>query len=124
MKKLKKIVSFISFLLITMFITTLVAFSYVKSSKVLSHDLLLSSHLNDHQDSHDQVHVHKHRHSDNEEEHTHKHLNVISFAEIVINKIDYIQFHPVEDNSIVHFSYNIKSYDSYILEILKPPIRG
>jgi hypothetical protein len=68
-------------------------------------------------------HVHKHRHSENEEEHSHKHLNIISFSEIVINKIACFEYHPIEINSVVHFAYNIKTYDSYILEILKPPIR-
>jgi ABC-type Zn2+ transport system substrate-binding protein/surface adhesin len=93
------------------------------------HGFLFSSHLNDHHDTHTVTnddgidHVHKHRHSDNEEEHSHKHLNIISFSEIVINQIAYIQFHPTEANSLVHFAYNVKSYDSYILEILKPPIR-
>lgn len=140
MSKLKKIISLISFLFISLFITSFLAYSYFNSNKFLSHDLLnsnvhgllFSSHLNDHHDSHDTHndtsddgtdHVHKHRHSENEEEHSHKHINIISFSEIVINKIVYIEFHPIESNSVAHFAYNIKSYDSFILEILKPPIR-
>ncbi len=139
MSKLKKIISLINFLFISLSITSFLAYSYFNSNNFSAHEILnsnihgflFSSHLNDHHDSHDTLlnasddhleHVHKHRHSENEEEHSHKHLNIISFSEIVINKIAYIELHPVEINSVVHFAYNIKSYDSYILEILKPPI--
>lgn len=140
MNKLKKIISLINFLFISLFLTSFFAYLYFNSNNFSAHELLnsnvhgllFSSHLNDHHDSHDTHadinddgidHVHKHRHSENEEEHSHKHLNIISFSEIVINKIAYIHFHPIETNSAVHFAYNVKSYDSYILEILKPPIR-
>lgn len=133
MNKLNKIFSLISFLFISLFITSFLAYSYFNSNKFLSHELLNSnvhglSHLNDHNDSHDTNddgtdHVHKHRHSENEEEHSHKHINLISFHEIVINKKLNIEFHPIKSNSTAHFDYNIKSYDSFILEILKPPIR-
>lgn len=97
------------------------------------HSFLFSTHLNDHHDSHDthldtsddhQEHVHKHRHSENEEEHSHKHLNIISFSEIVINKNVHIEFHPTEMHTVAHFAYSLKSYNSYILEILKPPIHS
>lgn len=140
MNKPNKFFSLISFLFISLFITSFLAYSYLNSNKFLSHELLnsnvhsflTSSHLNDHNDSHDTHidasddeidHVHKHRHSENEEEHSHKHINIISFSEIILNKNVYIEFHPIENNSTVHFDYNIKSYDSFILEILKPPIR-
>ncbi len=139
MSKLKKIISLINFLFISLSVASFLAYSYFNSNNFSAHEILnsnihgflFSSHLNDHHDSHDThlnvgddhlEHVHKHRHSENEEEHSHKHLNIISFSEIVINKIAYIEFHPVKINSVVHFAYNIKSYDSYILEILKPPI--
>lgn len=139
MKKLTKIISLINFLFITLSITSFVAHSYLNSNNFSAHeilnsnihDFLFSSHLNDHHDSHDthfntsddhENHVHKHRHSENEEEHSHKHLNIISFTEIVINKIVYIKFYPTEIHSVIHFAYNIRPYDSYILEILKPPI--
>ncbi|RPJ78208.1 MAG: hypothetical protein EHM20_04470 [Alphaproteobacteria bacterium] len=130
--KLKKIITLIKFLFISLFITLFFAYSYFNAVNFSANDLLnsnihsilFSSHLNDHHDTHnaEAEHVHKHRHNDNEEEHSHKHLNIISFSEIVINKVASIQFLPIEINSIVYFIYNIKSYDSYILEILKPPI--
>lgn len=140
MNKLNKFFSLISFLFISLFITSFLAYSCFNSNKFLSHELLnsnihgllFSSHLNDHHDSHDTHsdnsgdgtdHVHKHRHSENEEEHSHKHINIISFSEIVINKSISIEFHPIESHSEVNFAYNLKSYDSFILEILKPPIR-
>lgn len=140
MNKLKKIVLLSNFIFISLSITSFLTYSYFNSNNFSIHELLNSnvhgllftSHLNDHRDSHDthldtiddhEDHVHKHRHGKNEEEHSHKHLNIISFSEIVINKIVYIYFHPIETNSIVHFAYNIRPYDSYILEILKPPIR-
>ena len=139
MNKLRKIISLINFIFISLSITSFLTYSYFNSNKSISHELLsanvhsllFSSHLNDHHDSHythtdtsddGMDHVHKHRHSENEEEHSHKHINFISFSEIIINKSYYIKFHPIEINSVVHFAYNIKSYDSYILEILKPPI--
>lgn len=140
MNKLNKIISLINFLFISLSITSFLAYSYFNSKNFSTHELLnsnfhgflFSSSLNNHHDSHDthldttddhEDHVHKHRHSENEEEHSHKHINIVSFPEIIINKIACIHFHPIETNSIVHFAYNIKPYDSYILEILKPPIR-
>lgn len=139
MSKLKKIISLINFLFISLSITSFLAYSYFNSNNFSSHEILnsnihgflFSSQLNDHHDSHNnhlnttddhENHVHKHRHSENEEEHSHKHLNIISFSEIVINSIVYIEFHPIEAHSVIHFAYNIKPYDSYILEIFKPPI--
>lgn len=141
MIKLKNIITLINFLFISLSITSFIAYSYLNSNNFSAHEMLntnihsflFSTHLNDHHDSHDthldtsddhQEHVHKHRHSENEEEHSHKHLNIISFSEIVINKIVLIEFHPTEIHTIAHFVYRIKSYDSYILEILKPPIHS
>lgn len=141
MSKLKKIISLINFLFISLSITSFLAYSYFNSNNFSAHDFLntnihgflFATHLNDHHDSHDthfdtsddhQEHVHKHRHSENEEEHSHKHLSIFSFYEIVINKIAYIQFIPLEISSSIHFTYNLKTYDSYFLEILKPPIHS
>lgn len=141
MNKLKEIISLINFLFISLSITLFLAYSYFNSANFSAHDFLnsnihsylFSSHLNDHHDSHDTHtdtnddgidHVHKHRHSENEKEHSHKHLNIASFSEIVINKVANIQFLPIEVNSTINFKYNVKSYESYILEILKPPIHA
>lgn len=137
--KLKHIISLINLFFISLSIMSFLAYSYFNSNNFSAHEILtpnnhsflFSSHLNDHYDSHDThlntsddhlEHVHKHRHSEKEEEHSHKHSNIISISEFVINKIAYTEFHPIERNSIVHFAYSIKPYDSYILEILKPPI--
>lgn len=131
--KLKKIVLLINILFISFSITLFLAYSYFNSSNFSTHELLnsnvhgllFSSDLNEYHDSHDTDginHIHKHRHNENEKEHSHKHLNIISFSEIVLNQIAYIQFHPIETNPVFHFAYNVKPYDSYILEILKPPI--
>lgn len=128
--------SFIKFLFISLSITTFFAFSYFNSNNFSTHQLLnsnlhgflFSSHLNAHaksQDTHADTkddHIHKHRHSENEQEHSHKHLNIISFSDIVINNIAYMNFLPIEIHSVVHFTVSENSYDSYILEILKPPI--
>lgn len=136
MIKTIKTFSFIKFLFISLSITSFLAYSYFNSNNFSTHKLLNSnfhgslflSHLNDHhnsQDSHTDTkddHVHKHRHSEDEQEHSHKHINIISFSDIVISKITYIEFLPIEIQSVVHFTYGTKSYDSYILEILKPPI--
>lgn len=128
MNKLKKIIEAIKFTLISLFITLFLAYSYFNAGSYSSHDLLssnthsilFSSKLNNHHD--EAEHVHKHRHSEKDEEHSHKHINMVSFSEIVINEITYIQFLPIEIKSIVPNTYNIKTYNSYILEILRPPI--
>jgi Ca2+/H+ antiporter len=139
MSKLKKIISLINLLFISLSITLFFSYTYFNSDNFSAHEILnsnihsflFSSNLNDHHDTHEthfhtnddpENHVHKHRHSENEKEHSHKHLNIISFSEIVINKIAYIEFYPIEIYSILHNTNNIKYYDSYILEILKPPI--
>jgi len=139
MSKLKKFILLINFSFISLSITLFLVLSCFNTNifsthQLLNsnfHDFLFSTHLNDHHDSHDthldvsddhEAHVHKHRHSENEEEHSHKHLNIVSFSEIVINKNVHIEFPPTEIHTVVHFAYSIKSYDSYILEILKPPI--
>lgn len=141
MNKLRIIISLFRYLFMTLSIMSFLTYSYLNSSKSISHellnsnihDLLFSSHLNDHNDSQDTQavtsddetdHVHKHRHNENEEEHSHKHINLVSFSEIVINKSYYILFHPTETNAVAHFAYNIKPYNSYILEVLKPPIHS
>lgn len=118
--KLKKLIYLINFIFISLSITSTQAYSAHDILNSNIHNILFSTQFNDHHDEID--HVHKHRHSENEEEHAHKHLNLTSSAEIIVNKIVNIQFHPMEIHSIVHFTYNIKPYDSYFLEILKPPI--
>ncbi len=136
MIKTIKILSFTKFLFISLSITAFFSFSYFNSNNFSTHQLLnsnlhgflFSSHLNDHtksQDTHKNIrddHVHKHRHSENEQEHSHKHLNIISFSDIVINNMPYMNFLPIEIHSAVHFTDSENSYDSYILDILKPPI--
>ncbi|MDO9182476.1 MAG: hypothetical protein Q7U04_08705 [Bacteriovorax sp.] len=140
LNKLKKLNSFVNYLIVSLIITSFLAHSHFKSNNFSTHELLnskyhgflFSSHLNDHHDSNDTHentsdehvdHVHKHRHSENEEEHSHKHLNFLSSSEIVIHDITYILFHPLEKRAELYFDYSIRSYDSYILEVLKPPIR-
>ena len=139
MNNLKKLNSFVNFLFFSLVIMTFIAHSYFNSNSFSTHELLnskfhiflFSSHFNNHHTSHDthddtsndhEDHVHKHRHSENEEEHSHKHLNFISTSEIIIHDIAYILFNPQEKHSEVYFDYGIRSYDLYILEILKPPI--
>lgn len=131
-----KTFSLIKFLFISLSITSFLAYSYFNSNNLSTHKLLnsnihgflFSSHLNPHLNSHDthtnsnEDHVHKHRHSENEQEHSHKHLDIISFSDIVINNLPYLEFPHIEAHSITHFTYSTKTYDSYILEILKPPI--
>lgn len=141
MKTLKKLFSLINLFITTLFITSFLTYSYFNSNKFLSHEILnsnmhsflSSSLLIEHHDSHDTHtdtrddgidHVHKHHHSENEEEHAHKHINLISFLEVVISKSINIEFRPIETKSAVHFNYSLKSYDSFVLEILKPPIRS
>jgi hypothetical protein len=128
MKKPKQIISLINLLYISLSITLFHACSYFNFNHFAAHELhLKSSHVSHHThtgSSDEANHVHKHRHSENEKEHSHKHLNYISAPEIVINKIPHIKFYPIEIHSVTHFVYNIKSYDSYILEILKPPIHS
>lgn len=136
MIKTIKILSFTRLLFILLSITAFFAFSYFNSNNFSTHQLLnsnlhgflFSSHLNDHvksQDTHKDTiddHVHRHRHSENEQEHSHKHLSIISFSDIVINNMPNISFLPIEIHSSVHLTVSENSYDSYILEILKPPI--
>ena len=136
MIKTIKTFSLIKFLFISLSLTSFLAYSHFNSNNLSTHKLLNSkfhgflflSHLNDHHNSLDthteskDDHVHKHRHSENEQEHSHKHLNFISFSDIVINKIAYFEFLPTEVHSVIYFTYGTKNYDSYILEILKPPI--
>lgn len=136
---IKKPILLFNFLIILLSIISFITYSSINFSQTISHellnsnfhDLLFTSHFNDHHETHNihsgtndeaSDHVHTHRHSENETEHSHKHVNFVSLPEIVINKIHYIEFHPTDINTTAYLTYNIKSYDSYILETLKPPI--
>lgn len=134
--KFKKVILFVNFSFISIAITTFFAHSYFNSNNFSTHELLnskfheflYSSHLNDQHSSHDtnkdtnEDHEHKHRHSENEEEHSHKHLSFISSSEIVIYDYAYKLFLLIKKHSVAYLDYNIRFYDSFTLEILKPPI--
>jgi ABC-type Zn2+ transport system substrate-binding protein/surface adhesin len=107
-------------------ILSFIVYSILNSKKISAHVLLNTnlhsfiflSQINDHQEDH----AHTHRHSEKDEEHSHHHLNMISSSEIVINDVNYDVYCPYEIISKIFLDYSLKSYDSYILEVLKPPI--
>ena len=98
-----------------------------------SHNIFLASHLNYHDrdehhkelDSEDEEsisHSHTHRHSEGEEEHTHKHVNVVTFSEGILFETGSLQILSLEILQTTPKAYNGLFSDSFILEILRPPI--
>lgn len=88
----------------------------------LDHQLRgINDHFNDHSDD-DSPHEHTHKHSDNEKEHSHKHLNIMPHLEFDLGSRLKLTFHVAMIFNEPPVGFSINHYDSYFLDILKPPI--
>lgn len=121
----------------------IMSFSFFVSVKYFSDDLatldshrvFLASHLNYHErdnhhkeldadDEEDLGHSHTHRHSESEEEHTHKHVNVVTFSEIILFQTSSLLVHSYDFYHSTPETYNQLLSNSFMLEILRPPINA